>query len=210
MRHPDAKRLYQHWHELCRGSIIPDRADIEPSRIGAALRDVFILGQDNGGDWRVRVAGTRITSYLGREPRDLDIRSLFANLDSAHIDSVLASISEDSMPAVAGIIAKTPDGEVLEFEALFLPLRHGHKQPTRVVGGIFPSVETAARFDLKVDQFTILSTRVIDFTREDDVVFGAIASGDDAAIQRRRSFRIIEGGRIREQRHIDMPNNSAL
>jgi hypothetical protein len=210
MRHPDAKRLYNHWHELCRGTVIPDRSDIEPSRIGAALRDVFILGSDSLGKWQVRVAGTRITSYLGREPRDLDIRSLFGSADLAQIESILLSVSEDSMPVVAGITARGDDGEIFEFEALFLPLRHGHRQPTRVVGGIFPSVETAARFALKVDQFSIVSMRTIDFTREQDVVFGTPVSDEDAAIQRRRSFRIIEGGRIREQQLADHSTNSAL
>jgi hypothetical protein len=210
MRHPDARRLYQHWLELCRGSIVPDRSDLEPSRIGAALRDVFILGIDNSDGWLVRVAGTRVTSFLGREPRDLDIRDLFSSVDSAQIDAILLSIKEDSMPVVAGVVARGNDGETYEFEALFLPLRHGQRQPTRAVGGIFPSVETASRIGLNIKQFEIISTRVIDFTREEDVVFGPIAADDTMAIQRRRNFRIIEGGRLLDQTTTKFPNNSAV
>jgi hypothetical protein len=194
MRQEATKALYQHWHDICRGSIIPDRNDLEPSQIGHLLRDVFILGVDSHFTWRYRVAGTRLTAFAGRELRDEIFESWWCQPDRRDANRLLTGVANDSMPVVMGLKALGNDDQLYEVEGLLLPLRHGGKSGLRMIGGFFPSSKAASRLGLKIVELKLLSLRTIDHTKETPPKFGVEPIDLELIMARRTSFRVIEGG----------------
>jgi hypothetical protein len=194
MRHVATKALYQHWHDICRGSIIPDRNDLEPSLIGHLLRDVFILGVDHHGNWRYRVAGTRLTAFAGRELRDENFETWWNKDDRTDAHRILSGVANDSMPVVMGMKARAHDESAYEMEGLLLPLRHGGRSGMRMVGGFFPAPTTANRLGLKILDLKLLSLRTIDYSKPPLPAFGTEPDNLEVILARRTAFRVIEGG----------------
>jgi hypothetical protein len=194
MRQLATKSLYQHWHDMCRGSIIPDRNDLDPAQIGHLLRDIFILGADHHGNWRYRVAGTRLTSLAGRELRDETFDTWWSNDDRKDTSRLLSGVSSDNVPVVLGLKARGHDDQNYEIEGLLLPLRHGGRSGLRMIGGFFPAQTTANRLGLKIIDLKILSLRTIDPSKPPLQAFGVEPDNLDMIMARRTSFRVIDGG----------------
>jgi hypothetical protein len=194
MRHAATKALYKHWHELCRGSIIPDRNDLDPTEIGHILRDVFILGTDSNGAWRYRVAGTRMTGLAGRELRDEAFENWWRTDDKRDAARLLSASAQDSVPVVLGIKGAGNNGTGYELEGVILPLRHGGRTGLRMLGGFFPSVTTANTIGLRLVDLGLLSLRTLDPAKQPIAAFGVEPDNLDVIMARRTSFRVIEGG----------------
>jgi hypothetical protein len=194
MRHVATKALYQHWQDICRGNIIPDRNDLDPSQIGHLLRDVFILGVDHHGCWRYRVAGTRLTGFAGRELRDESFDTWWSGDDKRDAHRLLSAVANDALPVVIGMKARGHDENLYEVEGLILPLRHGGRSGMRMIGGFFPSSATANRLGLRIVDFKLLSLRTIDPSKPVIPMFGREPDNLELILSRRTSFRVIEGG----------------
>lgn len=58
----------------------PDKTDIDPTEIGPLLPHIILLdAAPPGGEFRYRLAGTRVTQMVGREVRGLTQRELHGN-----------------------------------------------------------------------------------------------------------------------------------
>jgi hypothetical protein len=67
--------LAKRGHRRC-----PDKSDIDPTEIGRLLPDIILLdAAPPGGEFRYRLAGTRVTQMVGREVRGLTQRELHDN-----------------------------------------------------------------------------------------------------------------------------------
>jgi hypothetical protein len=199
MRQQATKALYNHWRSLCRGAIIPDRNDLDPSQIGHLLRDVFILGADASGVWRYRVAGTRLTAFACRELKDEPFERWWRAEDRMDANRLLAATANDVLPVITGVKGFGKDQRHHDLEGLLLPLRHGGRTRLRMMGGFFPSPETAGRIGLTIDEMGLLSLRTLDMTTATAAVFGSAPANLDAIVARRSNFRVIEGGRTQPQ-----------
>ncbi len=195
MRHEATKALFAHWNEVRRGPAAPDRNDLDPALIGPLLQDVFILGLDPVSQgWCYRVAGTRLTSFARRELRGETFDHWWRALDRHDIRRLLSGIAEDSAPGLGGASGTAPDLSVHDFELVLLPLRNGGKAVTRMLGGLFPSALTIRRIGLAVDDLRLTSVRTLLRQRQDAPYLLPRESGLDAILDRRRAFRVIEGG----------------
>ncbi len=194
MRQQATKALYQNWRDICRGSIIPDRNDLDPSQIGHLLRDVFILGIDPAGIWRYRVAGTRLTTLAGRELRDEPFERWWRAEDRLDANRLLSTVASDGLPVITGVKAIGQDQLHYDIEGLLLPLRHGGKSGLRMMGGLFPSIQTASKLGLRIEQICLMSLRTLDMTATPAAAFGTPPANLDAIMARRTSLRVIEGG----------------
>jgi hypothetical protein len=194
MRQQATKALYTHWRGLCRGAVIPDRNDLDPAQIGHLLRDVFILGADPAGVWRYRVAGTRLTALAGRELKDEPFERWWRAGDRIDANRLLTAAANDALPVIAGVKGFGKDQRHYDLEGLLLPLRHGGRTRLRMMGGFFPSPETAGKIGLRIEELGLLSLRTLDMTAATASVFGTAPANLDAMVARRSNFRVIEGG----------------
>jgi hypothetical protein len=194
MRHPASKALFAHWSELKRGSIIPDRNDLDPAAIGAILQDVFILGAGHEGDWRYRVAGTRLASFAARELRDEAFESWWRLTDRRDTRRMTEGAGAGGMPLVGGVSGAGLDGASHSFELILLPLRHGGRLRTRILGGLFPAPSTVRRIGVRVSELNLISIRALGTANPDVPAFGQKPDDLEAILERRRAFRVIEGG----------------
>ena len=69
--------LEDYWRDLSRARRIPFRSEVNPSRIDIALPHAFILQRVAKGTGRVRVAGSRVESLLGMDPRGMPLTTFF-------------------------------------------------------------------------------------------------------------------------------------
>lgn len=194
MRQVSSKLLYAHWSEVKRGHASPDRNDLDPSALGAILQDVFILGAEPGGSWRYRVAGTRLTGYANRELRDEPFDRWWCAADRRDLTRMLESVVAEDAPLVGGASGTCPDQLRHEFELVLLPLRHGGRAGLRMLGGFFPAAGTVRRPGLQIEEMGLVSLRAFQKQGEGAIPFGKAAQSSDAAAERRRAFRVIEGG----------------
>lgn len=82
-RQPDGHAIHLHalrhyWESMCRGQVVPRRADIDPRRIEAVLPNAFIAERIAPGITRLRVAGSHLSALMGMEVRGMPLGSFIA------------------------------------------------------------------------------------------------------------------------------------
>lgn len=160
MRHPASKQLFFYWNRLRGARPAPERAEFNPTVVPGLLTDIFMLEPMAAGLYQVRLAGSRLCALFGQELRGEPALHLVTPAAEADLTEMLAIVTGDVAPVIAGISAVMPDGMSLEGELLLLPLLLGGHSSDRLIGSItFPP---AARrpVDASVG-LEILSFRVI-------------------------------------------------
>jgi hypothetical protein len=195
MRHAQTRALHAHWTALARNGAPPDRNDIDPASIPAALQDVFILGLGPDGQWRYRVAGTRLAAYADRDLRGEAFIGWWRPEDRFDMARLVKSTAAERAPVVGGVSGQSTRQERHELEFILLPLRHGGLDGSRMLGGLFPSPTAAVRHDLRFDELGVLSLRSLAPQPEPQGVFGRPRPDIEALVERRHGLRLIEGGR---------------
>ncbi len=71
MKNPVLTELLNHWECSRAGCIAPLRSEIDPSEIENVLEHVFILEQVANGLHRFRIAGMRLTNFMGMKTRGM-------------------------------------------------------------------------------------------------------------------------------------------
>ena len=89
MKHKISHSLYTYWNEIRALRVAPRRFEIEPSRIASFLPDTFILDCGEPGKTRFRLAGTRMSTLLGRDVRDGAFLDLFRPADHKTLQDAL-------------------------------------------------------------------------------------------------------------------------
>jgi hypothetical protein len=194
MRQTSSRALFEHWKGLCRGTVVPDRNDLDPAAIGAVLQDVFILGADSRNQWQYRVAGTRLSAFAQRELRDEPFERWWRAQDRMDALRMLRGAAQDNTAIVGGISGRGPENDNHMFELLLLPLRHGGRPGLRMLGGLFPSSAVASRYGVQIDSLGLLSIRTLSTMSQEKHIFGREPADLMTSLERRRSFRVIEGG----------------
>ena len=69
--------MEDYWQDLSRAKRIPFRSEVDPSRIDVALPHAFIVQRVGRGTGRIRVAGGRVESLLGMDPRGMPLTTFF-------------------------------------------------------------------------------------------------------------------------------------
>jgi hypothetical protein len=74
----------------------PDKSDIDPTEIGPLLANIILLdAAPPGGEFRYRLAGTRVTQMVGRELRGLTQRELHDNASDPAMVQAFARIETE-------------------------------------------------------------------------------------------------------------------
>lgn len=193
MKHAASRGLFAHWTERRGIRALPERGDIEPAAIRAALGDTFILGAEPGEELRFRLAGTRVCALFGRELKDETFAALWDAGHQAAMRRLLATLGEEEIGVVAGARGRTPEGFSCDLELLVLPLRHRGRSGRRMLGALAPLTVPVWLGSSRLDPPSLGSLRYLIETLEPAApLLPAASFGRE---QPRRDFVVYEGGR---------------
>ena len=135
---PTTQTLFDYWNDVRAGRLAPDRLEIEPSRIAAILSETFMLQRADPGNYCYRLAGTRLCDLFGAELRGRNFLDFWCNEDAALLKRCLSAVCEQGAVGVLSLASGDGPRRRLELEAILLPLLHGGKNLSRVLGAMTP------------------------------------------------------------------------
>src|SRR6202023_683771 len=138
MKHPSSREFFAYWDEKRGGARAPDRSEIEPGAVRELLGDIFVLSYDPSAGYPFRVAGTRVCALLGCDLKDRSFSALFATDARREIEEIIAVVTEEMLPAVAGVTATSENGAPAHLELLLLPFNTGAHAPISLTGLLAP------------------------------------------------------------------------
>ena len=137
MKHPSNRQFFAYWDQKRGESRAPDRSDFKPDAVRELLGDIFVLACDEASRFPFRVAGTRLSALLGRDLKGQNFPGLFAVEGRREIEDVITAVTEDMLPAVAGITANSAEG-IAHLELLLLPFNQRAHVPLSLTGLLAP------------------------------------------------------------------------
>jgi len=137
MKHPSNRQFFAYWDQKRGEARAPDRSDFKPDGFRQLLGDVFVLACDEATRYPFRVAGTRLSALLGRDLKGQNFPELFDREGRREIEDIIAAVTEDMLPAVAGITAASGEG-VAHLELLLLPFNQRAHVPLSLTGLLAP------------------------------------------------------------------------
>jgi hypothetical protein len=137
MKHPSNRQFFAYWNEQRGDARAPDRSDFKPDNVRELLGDIFVLACDEMGRFPFRMAGTRLSALLGRDLRGQSFPELFGSESRRDIEDIVTAVTEDMLPAAAGVTANSAEGD-MHFELLLLPFSHRAHAPLSVTGLLAP------------------------------------------------------------------------
>jgi hypothetical protein len=140
MKHPSTRAVFDYWDRKRANRPAPARAEINPSEIRTALGDTFMLSADFTNQLRFRLAGTRVCALFGREIKGEAVAELWSEASRKSIDALLTGVVHESDGVVAGVTARTEDGNETDLELLLLPLAHSGHARIRALGVLAPAL----------------------------------------------------------------------
>jgi hypothetical protein len=192
MKHATTRMIFSYWDSLRGERAAPERGEIEPGEIRHILADTFILEAAGGRKATVRLAGTRICAFFGRELRGEAFDRLWHEEAAKEVERAIETVLKETVGIVAGLSAVTDEGASVDFEMILLPLRHRGKPHARILGALSPTVVPPWIGLYPVRCLTTSTFRVLwPARRPAKLVRG---DHDGSAIERRRRFVVHSGG----------------
>jgi hypothetical protein len=202
MKQTTIQTLFAYWDGKRAGRIAPRRLEIEPARIAAILAETFML--ECGGDYRYRLAGSRLCELLGYELRGTSFLAGWPDGDLALIERLMSAVCSRGAVAHLVIEAGIDARHRIELEVLLLPLLHVGDTIGRVIGAMSATSQPHWLDKGQLSSRRLLRHELVSPERlaED----GVAANGDRAATllptfgnlriapSERRQFRVLEGG----------------
>ena len=136
MKQDATRALYAYWDRLRAGRAAPERSDLDPGAIRTVLGDVFLLENEPDGRHRVRLAGTRICTLLGREWKSRLFTEPFDYGEQNDVQRLLDGVSTTAAPVVAGVTGETADRRRRGLELLVRPVRHRGRTNAGILGSL--------------------------------------------------------------------------
>jgi hypothetical protein len=138
MKHPSNREFFAYWDAKRGEARAPDRSDIEPAAVRELLGDIFVLSYDTASGFPFRVAGTRLCALLGRDVKDTSFTALFDAESCREIEDILTAVTEEMLPAIGGITARSNKGALTHLELLLLPFNARAHTPLSLTGLLAP------------------------------------------------------------------------
>jgi hypothetical protein len=134
MQQRTLQMLFAYWNDLRAGRVAPSRLEIDPSRIGGILPEIFLLERVDAATYSYRLAGTRLCEIFGRELRGTNLLDGWTAADRALLVHDLTLTCEQGAAAHFVIEASAGDARRVLLETLLLPLMHAGNAIERVIG----------------------------------------------------------------------------
>jgi hypothetical protein len=193
MKHSSSRQVFDYWNAQRDTRIAPERGDIEPGPIRGALGDTFILGQDERGAYRFRLAGTRTCALFCRELKGADFIELWDEAEQADMQQQIAAAADESAGFIAGATGRNADGAAAEIELLLLPLVHRDRAQTRLLGVLAPLIPPYWLGAVPVERMTCGTFRHLGAEARHIVAPRLVPGSDNGRI--RHGLVVYDGGR---------------
>lgn len=138
MKHPSNRDFFAYWNAKRGTARAPDRSEIEPGAVREMLGDIFVLSCDVESGFPFRMAGTRLCALLGGDIKNKSFLAQFASESRSEIEEIVTVVSEEMLPAIAGVTAPAPDGTTMHLELLLLPFNARAHEPVSLTGQLAP------------------------------------------------------------------------
>jgi hypothetical protein len=161
MKHPSTRAVYAYWEERRGARPAPERDDIDPGAIRAALGDTIMLAADFVDQLHFRLAGTRVCALFAREIKGESFAALWSEESRPLIEALLTIINNENLGAVAGLTGRTADGDQVDLELLLLPLAHSGQARIRALGVLAPMLPPYWLGEKPLTQLTLGTLRHI-------------------------------------------------
>ena len=161
MKHPSTRAVFAYWQERRGTRAAPERADIDPGAIRGALGDTFMLAADFADELRLRLAGTRVCALFTRELKGEVFVTLWSEESRPEIERLLAIVADENVGTVAGVSARTREGDPADLELLLLPLAQSGPTRIRALGVLAPTVPPYWLGERPVTELTLTTLRHI-------------------------------------------------
>jgi hypothetical protein len=173
--HPNSNMLFRAFDEMRGARTAPRREDLDLKQVRKLVPSLFIAEQAaSSGDFRWRLAGTVVSSLMGREVTGRALSEGWEKSAGEAIRRFLSGVCVTHKPALLRLRFMTDRGQWIVAEMAAVPLIAADGQTTQVLGGLF----TFADLDLK--HYESITSREL-----------VSASGS----QPQPRFRVITGGR---------------
>lgn len=133
MFHANTQRMIDYWTARAQPGRAPSRAMINPSDFHQLASQIFILGREGRGDYRIRLAGGAVRELHRRDLRGADALALWSERDRLRLQGALEDIRRRPEPLVTMAEVLT-EGPSLSLEVLFAPLTAHDGGPERYLG----------------------------------------------------------------------------
>jgi hypothetical protein len=194
MKHATTRMIFAYWDALRGERSAPERGEIEPGEIRHVLADTFVLEVAPERTATIRLAGTRICAFFGRELKGEAFDRLWSPDAAEDVHHAIETVVEEAAGVVAGLNATTEEGVSAELEMILLPLRHRGRPHTQILGALSPAVIPPSIGLYPVSHLTTSSQRVLwPSGRGAKLVRG---DHDGSPVARRQRFVVHAGGRI--------------
>lgn len=117
--------IQSRWQELCRGGRLPTRADFPPESLTSWLGHIQIVERVREGDtnrYRVRLVGTRIVYYEGRDNTGLFLDDVIPAEQRDEILAPYGRCAETRSPVHGSFYGCSETAISSQLERLILPL----------------------------------------------------------------------------------------
>ena len=194
--------LYAYWNGLRAGRIAPSRLEIDPSRIGAILPEIFLVERLATATYSYRLAGTRLCEIFGRELRGTNLLDGWSAADRAVLAQDLALTCEQGAATHFVMEGGAGNARRVQMETLLLPLMHAGDAIERVIGATSAIASPHWLGHDKLVEKRLLSHEPIWPDGRPRVSASGAHAGqapppNPSAILKgdRRAFRVLDGGR---------------
>ena len=134
MQQRTSRLLYTYWDSVRNGRLAPYRYEIEPVKIATLLPETWIAEHKDAATCKLRLAGTRICHWLGRELRGLDLLDLWRPAEREAMESVLRNVAQEGAVGIIRASAHPEHSRRADFELTMMPLMHKDHRVTRIIG----------------------------------------------------------------------------
>jgi len=138
MKQALTRELFDYWNVLRGPRIAPMRDDVDPGAIRNRLADIFLFAFDIDNGHPFRLAGSAVCALFGKELKGSAFAALWSPASRPRIAELLDNVANDKVGAVAHVIGRNTENEVLDLEMILLPLIDGSGDTARLLGGFAP------------------------------------------------------------------------
>lgn len=209
MKQKTSQILFAYWNGVRGERMAPRRFEIEPARIASILPETFILERMDADTFAYRLAGTKLCEQYGTEFRGTNFLDGWSEEDRKAILQHLAMDCQRGavlvMTLEAGGLDRT--GAQVMFELTLMPLIHASTTVSRYLGSMTAITAPEWLGHEKLVTRRMISREVVwpdgrpheaqERFRNQAPLMASLA-GARLVKSERRTFRVLDGGRVDE------------
>ncbi|MDF1750062.1 MAG: PAS domain-containing protein [Alphaproteobacteria bacterium] len=134
---PEIVDFFDYWNRLRASRCMPERPEVDPVDVPrAVLPHLYILVRDPAGDFRFRLAGTRMAEVFGRDITGKRVVDVLRNSEQNHAQNTYKRVVKMGKPSHSRALYKSPlGGDPFLYQRLTLPLGT-EEETTHLLGAL--------------------------------------------------------------------------